>query len=35
VLPLTLKLSDKDVLVIGAGRIGTGKANCSSTPELA
>jgi precorrin-2 dehydrogenase/sirohydrochlorin ferrochelatase len=26
VLPLTLKLSDKDVLVIGAGRIGTGKA---------
>jgi siroheme synthase-like protein len=26
VLPLALKLSDKEVLVIGAGRIGTGKA---------
>jgi siroheme synthase-like protein len=26
VLPLALKLTDKDVLVIGAGRIGTGKA---------
>jgi len=26
VLPLALKLRDKDVLVIGAGRVGTGKA---------